>query len=82
MSNIGTLSSDGRLEYKTLTVTENVQDDLDNARMASQYRVRFSSFFNSDGDDDFVQFTDAEDSCCISQTNRPPQLVITLFPDL
>jgi hypothetical protein len=75
---LGTLSSDRTLEYKTLTVTDNVQDDIDNARNHSQYRVRFSSQLNNDGDDDFVQFTDAEDSCC--GVNQPPQLVLTLFP--
>jgi hypothetical protein len=48
----------------------------------SQYRLRFSTQdFNFDGNDDFVQFTDAEDSLCVGvATNQPPQLAVILKP--
>jgi hypothetical protein len=56
-----------------------VQNDLDNARSHSQYRLRFSLLdTNLNGNDDYVQFTDAEDSCC--GANQPPQLAVTFRP--
>ena len=76
LSNAGPLSSDDSLGYKTLAVTSRVQDDLVNGRLLTQYRLRFSlSDANLDFNDDYTQFTDAEDSCC--GANHPPQLVIT-----
>lgn len=78
-SNIGTLSTNATLEYKTLDVLSSVQDDLTANRGRSQYRLRFSlRDSNADLVDDFVQFTDAQDSCC--RVNRPPQLVIVHTP--
>jgi DNA-binding beta-propeller fold protein YncE len=79
LSNVGTLSSDINAGYKTLSVTGRVQDDLSNGRTRTQYRLRFSlSDSNLNGNDDYVQFTDFEDSCC--SVNRPPQLLITIQP--
>lgn len=79
LSNIGTLSSNDSEGYKTLSVASRVQDDLSNARSRSQYRLRFSlSDSNLNGNDDFVRFTDFEDSCC--GKNRPPQLTIVIRP--
>jgi DNA-binding beta-propeller fold protein YncE len=76
--NIGTLSTDASLEYKTLSVAASVASDILASRSRSQYRLRFSDETSINFDNDYVQFTDAEDSCCAA--NRPPQLVITIKP--
>ncbi|MDH5512237.1 MAG: hypothetical protein OEY27_03400 [Gammaproteobacteria bacterium] len=79
LGNAGTLSSDASLGYKNLVVLSSVKNDLDNARLRSQYRLRFSlSDANLDDNDDYVQYTDFEDSCCV--VNRPPQLAIVIKP--
>jgi DNA-binding beta-propeller fold protein YncE len=80
--NIGTLSTTTSPGYRSLSVTTRLQNDLTTSRVRSQYRLRFSTQdFNFDGNDDFVQFTDAEDSPCAgATTNQPPQLVVTLKP--
>jgi hypothetical protein len=80
--NIGTLSTTTGLSYRSLSVTTQVQSDLTASRERSQYRLRFSTQdYNLDGNDDFVQFTDAEDSLCAgTTTNQPPQLAVTLKP--
>lgn len=80
--NIGTLSTTTGLGYHSLNVTTLVQDDLSMSRVRSQYRLKFSiQDTNSDFTDDFVQFTDAEDSPCVgAATNQPPQLAISLKP--
>lgn len=82
VSNIGTLSTDPGLGYRIMGVTTRVQNDLVAARTASQYRLRFSlrDFFFV-GTDDFVQFTDADDSLCAgTTTNQPPHLEVILRP--
>lgn len=76
-ANIGTLSTDVSVGYKTLNVTANVASDV-LSRSRSQYRLRFSEEISVNFQDDYAQFTDAEDSCCAA--NRPPQLVITIKP--
>jgi DNA-binding beta-propeller fold protein YncE len=78
--NIGTLSTTASLGYRSLSVTARVQSDLSASRERSQYRLLFSTQdFDFDGNDDFVQFTDAEDSLCAgTTTNKPPQLAVTL----
>lgn len=74
-SNIGTLSTTATKEYKTLDVTTTVKNDRTAARTASQFRLRFSNTdSNSNNANDYVGFTDAEDSCCA--VGQPPQLVI------
>jgi DNA-binding beta-propeller fold protein YncE len=80
--NIGTLSATPSLGYRSLSVTTQLQNDLTALRVRSQYRLRFSTQdFNFDGNDDFVQFTDAEDSLCVGvATNQPPQLAVILKP--
>jgi hypothetical protein len=79
LSNVSTLSSDSSVGYKTLEVTNRVQNDLDNGRVRSQYRMRFSLLdANLNFSDDYAQFTDAEDSCC--SVNKPPQLLIIFSP--
>ncbi|WP_372523261.1 hypothetical protein [Sulfuricaulis sp.] len=79
---IGILSTTPILGYRSLNVTIPVQNDLTASRVRSQYRLHFSTQdFNFDGNDDFAQFTDAEDSLCAgTTTNQPPQLAITLRP--
>jgi DNA-binding beta-propeller fold protein YncE len=78
--NIGTLSTTAAFGYRLLNVSARVQNDLSASRERSQYRLGFSvQDFNSDGNDDFAQFTDAEDSLCAgTATNQPPQLAVTL----
>jgi DNA-binding beta-propeller fold protein YncE len=78
--NIGTLSTTASLGYRSLSVTARIQSDLSALRERSQYRLLFSTQdFDFDGNDDFVQFTDAEDSLCAgTTTNKPPQLAVTL----
>jgi hypothetical protein len=80
--NIGTLSTTASLGYSSLSITNQVENDLTASRVRSQYRTRFSVLdADSDGNDDFVQFTDAEDSLCAgATTNQPPQLAVTLRP--
>jgi hypothetical protein len=79
---IGILSTTPIPGYRSLNVTTPVQNDLTALRVRSQYRLRFSTQdYNFDGNDDFVQFSDAEDSLCLSvTTNQPPQLAVTLKP--
>lgn len=76
-SNIGTLSTNDTEEYKTLSVTTSVASDLA-GRTRSQFRLMFSAENSVNFDDDYTQFTDAEDTCCAA--NKPPQLVITILP--
>lgn len=74
-ANIGRLSVDAAIEYKTLDVTAAVRDDLAAGRPHSQFRLRFSNFDgNSNGISDYAAFGDAELSCCI--TDSPPELVL------
>jgi hypothetical protein len=74
--NIGTLSDNLILEYKTLDVTTYVRTDYTAARQYSQFRLRFSvADGNDDGGNDYVNFTDYEDSCC--GVNMPPYLEVT-----
>ena len=82
VSNIGTLATDPSPGYRTLNVMTRVQSDLTAARTTSQYRLRFSLLDRfTNGTDDFVQFTDAEDSLCAGvTTNQPPQLAVILKP--
>jgi DNA-binding beta-propeller fold protein YncE len=76
--NIGILSTDASQAYKALNVTASVANDILASRLRSQYRLRFSSENSTNFDSDYVQLTDAEDSCCAA--NRPPHLVITIKP--
>lgn len=74
-ANLGTLSTNATIEYKTLDVSTAVQADLGASRSKSQFRIRFSlRDFNNDGLRDLVQLTEAEDSCC--HVSKPPELVI------
>ena len=76
---IGTLSTNDTAGYRMLNVTAQVMSDLAGGLGHSQYRLRFSPVeINNDFSSDYVQYTDAEDSCC--SANRPPQLAVTLKP--
>jgi hypothetical protein len=78
LASLGTFSTSATAGYRTLDVTTRVNSDIA-MRGRSQYRLRFSPLeINNDFDSDYVQYTDAEDSCCTA--NRPPQLVITIQP--
>jgi DNA-binding beta-propeller fold protein YncE len=81
-SDIGTLSTTASLGYRLLDVTTRIQSDMAAARGHSQFRLRFSLLdYFANATDDFVQFTDADDSTCAgTTTNRPPQLGLTLTP--
>ena len=74
-TNIGAIASDTSIGYKSLLVTSSVQADLAAARTRSQYRLRFSlSDGNNDGTSDYVDFGDAELSCCTPDS--VPQLKV------
>ena len=74
-SNLGILSNAGTAGYKTLNVLVAVQADRAANRTRAQFRLRMSLLdSNNDGKNDYVTFTDFEDSCCA--VNQPPQLVI------
>lgn len=76
---MGIFSTSSNVGYRTLDATSAVADDIIIGRGHSQYRLRFSPLgINYDSSSDYVQYTDAEDSCC--GANRPPQLEITLLP--
>ena len=75
-SNIGILSTDGVVQYKTLAVTTAVKTDLSVGRTRSQFRLRTSiQDADTDGTSDNASFSDAEQSCC---PGRLPQLVIVI----
>lgn len=70
--NVGTVSTNTNVEYKTLGVTARVQTDVTAGRLTSQYRLRFSNAdLSNDASPDFVQFSDAE-----YFTADVPQLVV------
>ena len=81
-SNIGTLSTNATIEYKTLDVTSRVQSDVATGQVRTQYRLRFTTDFNNDGNNDLVFFSDAEGSCDAFELAlaNPPQLVIRVVP--
>lgn len=78
--NIGTISNNATLEYKTLDVTTAVRADRNAGRTRSEFRLRFSVFdTNGNATSNNVSFADAEDSCC--GVASPPQLVVEYVED-
>jgi hypothetical protein len=76
LADVGTLSTDAVIQYKTLDVTARVQADRSAGRPRSQFRLRFSiRDSNNNGVDDDALFGDAELSCCL--IDSLPQLVVT-----
>jgi hypothetical protein len=77
---VGLLTAEASGGYKTVDVTANLLADLALGHAYSAYRVRFydevAGFL--DGVEDYVNFTDREDSCC--GVGFPPQLVVTYRP--
>jgi hypothetical protein len=74
-SNIGVIATDTIRGYKSLGVSSSVQADLTAARTRTQFRLRFSTTDgNNDGTNDYVQFGDAELSCCA--VDSVPQLKV------
>ena len=72
---LGILSINPAIGYKTIDVLAAVKADLAAGRSRSQFRLRFSVLdFNNDGQNDFAEFTDVEDSCC--SVSRAPGLAI------
>jgi len=69
-SNIGVISDDTTIEYKTLDVTRYVQADIDDGRKRSQFRIRFPIDTDHDERDDRLEFY-------WSRTTPPPYVLIT-----
>ena len=75
-ANVGTIAPDTVNGVRTLDVTSRVQADLAAARTRSQYRVLWSVLdTDNDGVNDYVQFTDAENS--INGLGTVPVLLVT-----
>ena len=70
-ANIGTLSDGVTVEWKTLDVTASLQDDVDNTRARSQYRLRFTT-----QEADQSNYALFEDSGNNQTTGKFPELVI------
>ena len=69
--NIGILSNNATLEFKTLDVTARLQDDMDHGRTRSQYRLLFPTETDNDGVEDATFFTSA------NVGDNTPELVVT-----
>lgn len=74
-TNYAVLATQTQLEWKEIVVTDALRDDLDNARLKSQYRIHFTveTIGTSPGAGDYAHFEPAED---ISGTHNTPELVI------
>jgi len=72
-ANVGTISSDSTLEWKTLDVTTQVQNDIDSGRITSQFRFRFTTNTDEDDKTERVIFGGAEDT---GGTGNTPELVV------
>jgi parallel beta-helix repeat protein len=71
---IGTLSTDDTVEWKELDVTDSFQNDFDNLRTHSQYRLRFSPLeINNNEVSDCVYLESADN---FGTTGNIPELVI------
>ena len=71
-SNVGSLSNNAAIEYKTLDVTARVEADINAGRARSQYRLLLPTSTDSDNSEDSAFFTTA--NCC---SGNLPELVIT-----
>lgn len=69
--NIGTLSNNASIEFKTLDVTARLQDDINNGRARSQYRMLFPTPTDNDSIEDAAFFTSANIG------GNTPELVVT-----
>lgn len=73
-NNIGTISTNTTVEWKTLDVASYVRADLNASRTSSQYRIRFTTNTDSDGVQDAAFFESAENT---GGTGNAPQLVVS-----
>jgi len=64
-SNIGIISDDTTIEYKTLDATRYMQADIDAARAKSQFRIRFPIDTDYDDRDDYLNFISSRTSSTI-----------------
>lgn len=71
-SNIGAISTNSTLEWKTLDVTTYVQNDLNSGRTSSQFRLRFTNTSNGPPQNQAI-FESAEN---YRSTNNKPELVV------
>ncbi len=69
--NIGILSNNASIEFKTLNVTARLQDDINNGRTRSQYRMLFPNPTDNDNIEDAAFFTQAKCG------DYSPELVVT-----
>ncbi|MCP4714926.1 MAG: IPTL-CTERM sorting domain-containing protein [Deltaproteobacteria bacterium] len=70
-TNIGLISTNATSEWKTLDVTAYVQNDMNNLRTRSQFRLYFPDKTDDDNNGDYTLFTTGD-----SGTNKP-ELVVT-----
>ena len=77
LSSFATLTNNTTVEWKDATVTSEVQDDVDNGRERSQYRIHFATE-NKGGDvtGDFAYFEAAENT---EGTGNTPELVVKYY---
>jgi hypothetical protein len=70
-----TFSTNGNHAIKVAIVTAWVQDDINNSRTRTQFRLRFPQEYSDvPGLTNNVQFSDAELSCC---AGVPPRLIVS-----
>lgn len=71
---IGTLTANASVEWKDLTVTNEVKKDISDGRSRSQYRIRFST--ETTGTDAWARFESGDN---YMGTGNTPQLVIKYY---
>lgn len=73
-NNIGTISNNANIEWKTLDVKDYVQADINAGRTSSQFRIRFTN--DTAVDENWITLEDADDYC---DTGNKPELVVTYY---
>ena len=73
-SYIGTVSVNNTLEWKSLDVTSSVQDDINNSRVRSQFRLYFPTEQDGESDSDRAYFYTSNNA------TSKPELVIVYTP--
>lgn len=77
LAGFGTLSTDATLGVKTLDVGARVQADLTAGRTSSDFRLRFATDTDGDGNTDVAYFVDTENAFALGQ---PPLLKVVYLP--
>ncbi|MCK4256264.1 T9SS type A sorting domain-containing protein [candidate division WOR-3 bacterium] len=75
-SNIGVISNDSVIEWKTMDVTQYIQADIDFGRGKSQFRIRFPVDCDYDFLSDRLIFYSGDTSYMGSHHDKPPYLAI------